>query len=162
VFGKEYNQVVKQRDDALAELETAKRELKKKADFQAKDKDAAMVRLQKELAEQEKKSAALAAKIEELNKRNESIQAELGELRKAHGAELEEARKSHDNELEAAREDIDKQLETVAAAHKEEVVKLAEERNEAMKAREEVMALPRIRPVMVAPPPILQPVKPAP
>ena len=49
-----------------------------------------------------------------------------------------------------------------AAAHKEEVVKIAEERDEAKKAREEMMTLPRIRPVMVAPPPILQPVTPNP
>ena len=129
VFGKEYNQIVKQRDDALSQLSDAKVELQKTAESVSKEKDTALTKLQKAMADQEQKIAGLMQKIDELGKQNEVTKAEL----KAAGE-----------------------------SHQQELQKIASERDNAMKAQEEIMSLPRIRPVMITPPPVLQPIRPAP
>ena len=52
------------------------------------------------------------------------------------------------------------ELKAAGESHHQELQKLSSERDNAMKAQEEIMALPRIRPVMIAPP-VLQPIRPA-
>ncbi len=59
-------------------------------------------------------------------------------------------------ELNATREAHQKALAAAVESHQGEAAKLIEERDNALKASEESMALPRIRPVMVPPPSLQQ------
>ena len=92
------------------------------------------MKLQKSLNDQERKTAELAQKIGDLAKQNEAVKAELNMVREAHR----------------------KEMAATLESHQADAAKLTKERDEALKAHEEVMALPRIRAVMVPPPSLRQ------